>query len=285
MAGRGHMSTGVKSLSTLAVALVIFGLAGGAIALTAPRLFTGPERPDFTVFLVVGVAAVLLTAALFSYIDRLGMGFGKTALVLAAGYNALIAAVKLGLAPAALYEANREQTFEDVVADPNSLWFYLVVSLGVLLLYVLVFRVMYGVFKRRLRRRAGEIGATPERRNWWAGRRRVVLIALVIATVALLASFLWVMPLLVVGYPTLSYLVYVFSTFGVAISLALTLAAVLAYKTLDEVERRAAQLGDATLLASFFWLGLALILLYHAMWVVFLLTLVSIWPFQTYTPK
>jgi hypothetical protein len=26
-------------------------------------------------------------------------------------------------------------------------------------------------------------------------------------------------------------------------------------------------------------------LLYHVMWVVFLLTLVSIWPFRTYTPK
>jgi hypothetical protein len=45
------------------------------------------------------------------------------------------------------------------------------------------------------------------------------------------------------------------------------------------------RLGDATLLAGFFWLGLALILLYHVMWVVFLLTLVSIWPFRTYTPK
>jgi hypothetical protein len=67
--------------------------------------------------------------------------------------------------------------------------------------------------------------------------------------------------------------------------LALVLAAVLAYKSFDEVEKRAVRLGDATLLASFFWLGLALILLYHVMWVVFLLTLVSIWPFRTYTPK
>ena len=104
-------------------------------------------------------------------------------------------------------------------------------------------------------------------------------------SVALLASFLWVIPLLVVGYPTLSYLVYIFSTFGTAITVALALAAVLAYRTFSEVEKQAVRLGDATLLASFFWLGLALILLYHAMWVVFLLTLVSIWPFQTYTPK
>jgi hypothetical protein len=30
---------------------------------------------------------------------------------------------------------------------------------------------------------------------------------------------------------------------------------------------------------------LSMIMLYHVMWVVFLLTLVSIWPFRTYTPK
>lgn len=93
------------------------------------------------------------------------------------------------------------------------------------------------------------------------------------------------MPLLYVGLPTLYYLLYILTTFGAAIMLALLLAAVLAYKSFDEVEKRAVRLGDATLLASFFWLGLALIVLYHVMWIVFLLTLVSIWPFRTYTPK
>ena len=93
------------------------------------------------------------------------------------------------------------------------------------------------------------------------------------------------MPVVYIGFPTFSYLLYISSTFGAAITLALVLAAVLAYRSFDEVEKRAVRLGDATLLASFFWLGLALILLYHVMWVVFLLTLVSIWPFRTYTPK
>jgi hypothetical protein len=193
--------------------------------------------------------------------------------------------VKLALAPAALYQANQEQSFEATVVDPNSLWFYLAISSGVLLLYLLVFRVMYGVFKRRFRHQGRVIGAPPERRSRGANRRRAVLVAVVVTCVALLASFLWVMPVFFVGLPTISYLIYVISTFGAVITLALILAAILAYKTFDEVEKQAVHLGDATLLASFFWLGCALILLYHAMWVVFLLTLVSIWPFQTYTPK
>jgi len=234
------------------------------------------------VFLVAGLAGIVLTAGLFGYIYRLGMGFGRTVLVLAAGYNALIAAVKLGLAPAALYQANREQVFDSSMGDPNSLWFYLGVGAGVLLLYLLVFGVMYRVFRRRFRRRSLTSGAPPRQRGRWS--RKYVVIG-VVACVAFAASFLWVFPALYVGLPALSYLVYIFSTFGAAITLALILAAVLAYRTFDEVEKRAVRLGDATLLASFFWLGLALILLYHVMWVVFLLTLVSIWPFRTYTPK
>ena len=275
------MSTGAKSLSSLTVALVLFGLAGSAVMVAVPGLFAGPVRPEFTVFLVAGVAAIVLTAGFFGYIYRLGMGFGRTVLVLAAGYNALIAAVKLGLAPAALYQANREQAFDDVLGDPNNLWFYLGVGSGVLLLYLLVFGVMYSVFKRRFRRRSLPSEPPPEQRGRWPNRTIVVG---VVVLVAIAASFL-IMPLLYVGLPTLYYLLYIFTTFGAAIMLALLLASVLAYKSFDEVEKRAVRLGDATLLASFFWLGLALIVLYHVMWVVFLLTLVSIWPLRTYTPK
>jgi hypothetical protein len=274
--------TGSRNLSTLAVSLAIFGLASCLVLATTPRLFTGPERPGFAVFLVAGVAVVALTAVLFGFIDRLGMGFGRTVLVLAAGYNALIAGVKLGLAPAAMYAANSGQAFEDSVMDPNGLWFYLGVGLGVLLLYVLVYVVMYRVFRRRFRRRPLSAEDRPDRRRRLSGKMTVVI---VVACVVFAASFLWVAPVVFVGLPTLVYLTYILSTFGVAITLALVLAAVLAYRTFDEVEKRAARLGDATLLASFFWLGLALIFLYHVMWVVFLLTLVSIWPFQTYTPK
>jgi hypothetical protein len=239
-------------------------------------------RPEFTVFLIAGMAAIVLTAGLFGYIYRLGLGFGRTVLVMAAGYNALIAAVKLGLAPAAFYQANREQAFDTAFGDPNEVWFYLGVGSGVLLLYLLVFGVMYGVFRRRFRRRSLPSEPPPEQSGRWSNRAIVIG---AVAIVAFMASFLWIMPVVYVGFPTFSYLFYIFSTFGAAITLALILAAVLAYKSFDEVEKLAVRLGDATLLASFFWLGLALILLYHVMWVVFLLTLVSFWPFRTYTPK
>ena len=191
------MSTGVKSLSTLTVALALFGLAGSAVMVAVPGLFAGPVRPEFTVFLVAGVAAIVLTAGFFGYIYRLGMGFGRTVLVLAAGYNALIAAVKLGLAPAALYQANREQAFDAAFGDPNELWFYLGVGSGVLLLYLLGFGVMYSVFRRRFRRRSLSSEPPPEQRGRLSNRTIVVG---VVVLVAIAASFLWIMPVSTSGY-------------------------------------------------------------------------------------
>jgi hypothetical protein len=281
------MNVGAKRFSTLAIALVLFALASSVVAVMVPRYFaTGPSRPPFVVFLVAGIAMIALTALLFGYVDRLGMGFGRTALTLAAGYNALIATVKLGLAPAALYEANQQQSFDTNAGDPNSPWFYLAVGLTVLVLYVAVFGVMYAFFRWRFRRRANMVAASAERERRRSVDRKTMVVVLIMVGIIILSGLaVWWVPVFFVALPTLSYLSYIFSTLGFAILLALGMAAFLAFRTFDEVERRAVRLGDATLLASFFWFGLALIALYHVMWAVFLLALVSIWPFQTYTPK
>jgi len=137
-------SGGRRPQRAVILALVLFGLACSFLIATIPRLFIRPVQPDFLVFLVAGVAVIVLTAGLFGFLDRLGMGFGRTVLVLAAGYNALIAAVKLGLAPAALYRANSVEPFDASMQDPNSLTYYLAVAFGVLLLYVLVFGLCTG---------------------------------------------------------------------------------------------------------------------------------------------
>ena len=59
------MTTSAGSFSTLATALVLFGLAGSAMAVTVPHLFSGAEAPGFTLFLVAGSAVIALTAGLF----------------------------------------------------------------------------------------------------------------------------------------------------------------------------------------------------------------------------
>jgi hypothetical protein len=264
----------VKSLSTLRNALALFGLSGTTIAACVPYLFAGSKSPDFALFFVVGMAIILLTAVLFNYIDRLGMGFGKTTLVLATGYNALIAAIKLGLAPAALYELNQMG-----VEFPFLLSVFLpFIGIAILLLYLVVFSVMYQEFKQRLSRRVDTTALKPERTLFTLG------VALSVFVVVLTAISI----LEVVVFRSLSvlgYVVILLTSMGVAILLALVLAAILAATTFGQVKKRAEELGQATLLANFFWLGCILIALYHAMWLIFLLTLFSIWPLRTYSPK
>jgi hypothetical protein len=48
---------------------------------------------------------------------------------------------------------------------------------------------------------------------------------------------------------------------------------------------RAVALRDASLVASLFWIGLALLAVYHALWVFYILSLSAIWPLRTYVPK
>ena len=327
-----------SAFQTLALALAIFGMAGALVLTLIPRLFAGlgKPQPPFVLFLLAGLAVVGLTVALFAAIGHLGLGFDKSTLVLAAGYNVLIVCVKFVFAPTALYITNRAVAFEDLLGDPNTFVYYALVAASILLLYLTVFSLCYLFFRRRFRlRRAAS--ATPTSvsqaavealspsaassdaglgnpmeqaaRSWRTtvgaasadapGENRRVLRALKhvpwwgwIAITGIVAVFigsgLWLLPVIFLSYPFLVYLKYISLPFAFAIVVALVLALILAWKTFDQAAvrtARGARLGEATLLAGFFWIGLSMITLYHVMWVVFLLTLVSIWPFRTYTPK
>jgi hypothetical protein len=48
---------------------------------------------------------------------------------------------------------------------------------------------------------------------------------------------------------------------------------------------RAEAVGDAALLVSFFWIGLAFLALYHVLWVVYILALTVAWPLRVVVPK
>lgn len=59
----------------------------------------------------------------------------------------------------------------------------------------------------------------------------------------------------------------------------------LAGATLGSTAERAQLVGEVALLVSVFWVGLAFLALYHALWVIYVLVLTSIWPLRVITPK
>jgi hypothetical protein len=70
---------------------------------------------------------------------------------------------------------------------------------------------------------------------------------------------------------------------GALIGIALVAAIALCAVAFDEAAEQAVMLRNATLLSTFAWIGLAFIAAYHILWLVFVLTLISIWPLRAYT--
>lgn len=80
------------------------------------------------------------------------------------------------------------------------------------------------------------------------------------------------------------------SAVSLLVALALAGAVSLAGIASRESAVRVSLLGDANLLLNVFWVGLALLALYHALWVVYVLlltvlVLTTIWPLKVITPK
>jgi hypothetical protein len=272
-----------KLPSNVKLALLTFLLAGSLVAAIFPNLVvTKGSTPPFGLFLATGLAIVALTGGLFAFLSRLGLGFGKTALTLGLGYNLVIAVIKMTLSPYALYVANRHSGGFDTnaVGDPNGVFYYVFTAGVVLLLYVVAFNLIYRDFVKRQQKRLGQ-DVTSKHISL---KRGFLVLILGLVGIAMTGGVALVVPLLFFGVYA-GYLHYVFTVLGPPLLAALGLAIFLAYRGFATVEQRAITTGNATLLASFFWLGLSLILLYHVLWIVFMVTLVNIWPFSTYTSK
>jgi hypothetical protein len=91
---------------------------------------------------------------------------------------------------------------------------------------------------------------------------------------------------LLVAGSGIQYLHYVFSS-GVALAIVLLLAtaSVLAGLAFRSVGERAELVGNASVMVSFFWLGLYFLALYHILWLIYALVLFSLWPLKVVIPK
>ena len=260
------------------VTLLIFALVSGLVLTLIPNVSNKTANmPSFWILLSSGLIMIAFTALLFSVLNKLNLGFGKIALVMAFGYNAVIAIIKFVISPRALYLSNQSNPFNTQDGNPNTFLYYLAIGLVILLLYIGVFRLIYGHFRKRIEGLSGK-GRRPIR------TKDVVRFIIITVALVIFGGSAILIPLLFIGSP-LSYLGYVFGVLGLPLLVAVGLGIFMAYKGFAAVEKQIAVSGNTALLASFLWLGVSLIILYHILWVVFMLTLVHIWPFKTYSPK
>jgi hypothetical protein len=254
-------------------------LAGGfLLALVAawgfPRLDhslnPGAANPGLISFLGAGLAVLALTA-LFLFVG-LRQLLPKTGVFLAAafGYNALLILVKFGLGPAALYAANSSNSGFQYLTDQLA---YPGLAAITALIYGGAFFILYVIFRSGLQRRLGVSVAFEKRLV------QLFVVMFVLATVG------WVTVIGLLGFLEYSVSVFFSSAFGMLIAVALVGAIVLCSQAFREASEQSLMLRNVSLLSTFAWIGLAFIAAYHILWLVFLLTLVSLWPLRAYTAK
>ena len=252
--------------------LPAFGLAL-AVAQFLPRGGSGAQPPVGTLLTAAVLITAITTAALYFGI-RMDLRLPARVALYAVAWNALVVLVKFGLAPHGMYEVNQEVAF-DTFAAPDEAGGAVATAALVFLLYVAAYVVLYRLIRGRL------VAALPR-----PGTRGLML-ALVVGVLALATSggALLLLPLVAFG-GGVQYLDFVFSS-GVSLLVATALAgaSALAALALRDVRDRANLIGDAAVLVTFFWLGLAFLALYHVLWVVYVLALAATWPLRVVVPK
>jgi len=260
----------------LKVGIALF--LGALAVIVVPRTGSGGTAPPLAVLFAGGLAVGIISLIALYLVLAKDLNLPVTVIVYTLVFNALIVFVKFVIAPNSVYEVNARVSFEAfaTIADPIGA---IAGSALVLILYAtaywLIYRLVAGQFLR----------ATQGKRRLPSKKLVLGLLGGMILVVMVTGGIVLIFPL-IGAQSGFDYLRFVFTSTAsllIAISLAFTAGlAGMAFKTTGE---RAAALGDTALLISFFWVGLAFLALYHALWVVYILVLTSIWPLRVIVPK
>lgn len=247
-------------------------VAAAAVAAAAIALFPrsgGDAPPLASLALIGGVVTAAMTAALFTVVRRdlrLPRGIA-TSFAIA---FLLIGVVKFVLAPFGLYEVNAARALDAFVGTVGDVGGASLTAAAVFGLYAFVYTIVFRVQHPR-----------PGDRSIDARQILIVVVVLGVLTV----SGIGLVALVFLTAPR-QYLEFVFSSgAGLLVGLALAGAAILIGVVFRALGRRPELVASVGAAVTLFWLGLGFLALYHALWLVYVLVLASIWPLRTVVPK
>lgn len=256
-------------------------LLGLLVVVLVPPLTEDGDAPPVGMLLISGFSiGVVVSGALYWTLIR-DLELPSAVAVYALSFNSLVVIVKFVFAPHGIYQVNRQVSFTGLfnLGDP-------VGTAGAAVLVLLLYLTVYWLIYRRFRAKLVG-GRAIKLRDRIIAKRTPLLAVMGGAVLMAMAGggILLAIPLLGVA-SGFEYLRFVFtSAASLVIALALGSATVLANMAFKQTAERAALIGDVALIASFFWIGLCFLALYHVLWVVYLLVLTSIWPLKVVVPK
>jgi len=247
--------------------LVLALVAAAAFPRIDRALNPSAADPGLISFLGTGLAVLALTAVLF--FAGLKRVLPKTGLFLAAalGYNGLLIAVKLSLGPGIVYAA-QPYTSPGLNFDLHSPLTYPGIAAITAILYGMAFFAIYAAFRFGLQRRLGM-------KIRFA--KQFVQLLVIMFTLAVVGG---VTTIGLLGFFEYAITIAFAGVLGILIAIALMGAVVLCSVAFKEASDQAVLMRNVALLSTFAWVGLAFIAAYHILWLVFLLTLISLWPLR-----
>ena len=265
------------SLALWLKVFVGFGAALVAVQFVPRAGDNDAATPPVEMLLLVAVVVALVTTAAFFLVVKHDLGLPTNVALFSVGWAALVSIAKFALGPHGFYEVNQEITIEELFTLED-LFGATATAIFVLALYGAAYWVVYRLARGRIETESRLAGVSKGKFVLWL----VVGAILVAAGTGGMAILL---PLLLIGN-AVDYLTFVFSSsvslmVGLVLGGAATLTA-LAFRSAGEQAR---VVGDAAALVSLFWVGLAFLALYHALWVVYVLVLTSLWPLRVIVPK
>jgi hypothetical protein len=259
------------------IALGVFGVAvAAAVVFPLVDRLANPAatQPGVITFLGVGLSVLALTAFLLYSGLREMLPRSAVFLFSATGYSSLLIAVKFVISPIALYEVANTKGLAILGSDAGGFGYigFPMVTVITAAMYGTAFFLFYVYFQSKLRARLGiPLGFES---------RFVALYVVMFALGAMAAISLGFLA-------TLDYLgtLAYFVGLGVLLALALLGAVVLCGVAFREANEQAAMVRNISLLTGFAWVGLAFIAAYHAVWLVFVLLIITVWPLKSISVK
>jgi hypothetical protein len=280
------MQTNNQSSERIGAHLALFGLFV-LLSLLAiwliPKLDPSTEGPGSITVLGVGLALTLFTGGVLYFGVIASYKLPTKLLLFAFLYNTLIIIVKFTIWPLLAYRipADRGEFAQYSgglpIADPLSL---AMIAAAVLLLYYIVFFLLYRHFKYDVEK------SIPSDKGLPSGAKVLMVLAYVVLFCVIMLTGGAFIVLFLSALIYFQYLSFVFSgIFGALIAAALIGAVLLVKATFKSAAQQAIAVRNATIFVSFFWVGASFLFLYHALWVVYVLILATLWPLRVVLPK
>lgn len=276
----------------LKVALLIFTLVGSLAVAFLPRVastFGASNAPSLLQLAFTGIFLIIATTILLWYAAKT-IGLGRGWFLLALAYNSLIILIKFVLSPSSLYQQTYRLDALSFDFNPNVQGGYIWVGALVLLLYAGAFAIIYAVYRKKMKTallvsspqpsQSSQVASTESKHSINFFLKAIIIIGILFLGVITRFLFVPLFFAMIFAGPAFSYVQYVFTGTGLVLLIAIIITIFLAIGAFEKATYTAVEMRDGAVLATFFFLGISLIFIYHVLWVIYMGTLISIWPFK-----